>query len=556
MKNTIPETIVVGHRNPDTDSVAAAYALAELKKLKGANRISAACAGLPGERTEYLFNRFNVQLPPCRNDIYPRVRDVMNPAPLSVRKGHSLIEAISMLEHNRIQRLPVVDAENRLYGMLSLFNLLGDMLQTAGQAADSSLTGRKVRSSLALIEEVLQGESLSMHNAEEVQDFEVYVAAMNIESFKEHIPRNNPHSLAIVVGDRADIHLMGINIGARVMIITGSRQIDDVVIQAALDRKVSIIKTPFDSATVIRRLKFSCPVELLSRQDTEMYDPDDCLCDIRRRVFSQRDDIFPVIGSDNRLLGTFSKSDLERENPFQLIMVDHNEFDQGIPGIEEVPVIEVVDHHRLSMPPTNMPIKITCDVVGSTCTLVAEMFINGGVDIPAPTAGILMGGIIADTLMLRSPTSTARDRLALEHLQNRAGVNAEELTGEIFKVGSLIARMSPKEVLVADKKDFNAGKINFSVAQVEEVSFEQFRTKRQELQAEALQLLEQEKLDFFGLLVTNVVRENSVLLAVGSREFLSMLPYRKLEENLYDLPGILSRKKQLLPQLLKVAGML
>ena len=552
----IPETIVIGHRNPDTDSVAAAYALAELKKARGGERISAACAGLPGERTEYLFNRFQVPLPPCRNDIYPRVRDVMNNSPLAVKKGHSLIEAISMLEHNRVQRLPVVDDGNRYCGMLSLFNLLSEMLQTAGQGADSGLTGRKVRSSIGLINEVLKGEPLSLHDENIEQDFEVYVAAMNIESFKEHIPRNNPQSLAIVVGDRADIHLMGINIGARIMIITGSRQIDEVVIQAAVSRKVSIIKTPFDSATVIRRLKFSCPVELLAQPDAEMYSPEDCLCDIRRRVFAQRDDIFPVTGADGQLRGTFSKSDLERENPFQLIMVDHNEFDQGIAGIEEVPGIEVVDHHRLGMPPTNAPIKITCDIVGSTCTLVAEMFINHGVEIPVPTAGILMGGIIADTLMLRSPTSTARDRLALEHLQTRCGVNAEELTGEIFKVGSLIARLVPREVLCADKKDFTSGKINFSVAQVEEVSFEQFRAKQKELIAEAKSLLEEEKLDFFGLLVTNVVRENSVLLAVGNRDFLGMLPYRKLDDNLYDLPGILSRKKQLLPQLLKIAAML
>jgi len=491
-----------------------------------------------------------------RRDVHPRIRDIMNPSPLAVTKGNSLIEAISLLEKNRVQRIPVIDGDNRYCGMLSLFLLLDDLIQISGNAAESGLTGRKVRSSIALIRDVLNGEPLSLHREHESQDFEVYVAAMNIESFKEHIPRGNPEALAIVVGDRADIHLMSINIGARLMIITGSRQVDDVVIQAAIARGVSIIKTPFDSATVIRRLKFSSPVELLVQPEADTFTPEDRLCDIRRRVFARRDDIFPVIDDGGGLLGTFNKGDLERVKPFQLILVDHNEFDQSIEGIEEVPVIEVVDHHRLGMPPTATPIRITCDCVGSTCTLVTEMFIHEGVELSPSTAGVLLGGIISDTLMLRSPTTTARDRMALHHLQRIAGVDAEHLTAEIFQVGSLIARMSPQEVLFADRKDFTSGKISFAVSQVEEVSFAQFMERLQQLRDEATIMLREEGLDGFCLLVTNVVRENSLLLAVGRRDMLELLPYRRLQDNLYDLPGILSRKKQLLPQLLKAVAAL
>ncbi|MFA7231458.1 MAG: putative manganese-dependent inorganic diphosphatase [Victivallaceae bacterium] len=546
-------TIVIGHRNPDTDSIASAHALAELRRFKGITNVTPACAGLPGERTEYIFNRFKVPLPALRNDVHPRVSDIMTTTPLHVRCGNSLLEAFSLLEKNHVNRLPVIDQDNNFCGMLSLFRLLGDLIQSSGAESGSSLTGRAVRSSVSLILEVLKGEALSLHNENEIQDFEVYVAAMNIESFKEHIPRANPEKLTIVVGDRADIHLMAINIGARIMIITGARQVDEVVVQAARAKGVSIIQTPFDSATVIRRLKFSCPVELLTLPEVDIFRPEDRLADIRRNVMMQHEDIFPVVDEHNRLLGAFSKSDIDY-SPFNLILVDHNEFDNGVEGIEEVPVIEVVDHHRLSMPATTMPIRITCDIVGSTCTLVTEMFINEKAELSQSTAGVLMGGIISDTLMLRSPTTTDRDRTALDYLQNLTGVNAEKLTEEIFQVGSLIARLSLSEVLTADKKNFCCGKLNFAIAQIEEVSFEQFSAREEELLEQAKVITDTENLDFFGLLITNIIRENSILLAVGSSELLRALPYRKIHEHLYDLPGILSRKKQLLPHLLKAFG--
>ncbi len=549
MTNITTETIVVGHRNPDTDSIAAAYALAELKKAQQVPNVRPVCIGLPGERTEYLFKRFAVPLPSTRNDVYPRVRNIMNPDPPFVRQGNSLLDAIGILERKHISRLPVVDDQHRFSGMLSLFSLLGSLLQTA----DAGLTGRKVRSSLRLIKEVLQGEPLSFFREDEEQIFEVYVAAMNVESFKEHIPRENSQALAIVVGDRTDIHLMSINMNARLMIITGSREVDTVVLSAARERGLSILKTPFDSATVVRRLKLCCPVELMMQEESETFLPDDRLCDIKRQVMARHEDIFPVLNADGRLVGSFSKLNMDNDESCHLILVDHNEFDQSIGGVEEVPVIEVIDHHRLSMPPTHNPVRITCDIVGSTCTLVTERYLNDKVAIPPQTAGILLGGIITDTLLLRSPTSTARDRMAVEYLQGIAGVEAETLMAEIFRVGSLIARSNTAaEIIDADRKSFTEGNYTFAISQVEEVAFEQFYSREKDILQAMREAAEADKLDFFGLLVTNVVREDSLLLAVGHRDILSSLPYRKIHDNLYDLPGILSRKKQLLPQLLKI----
>ncbi len=542
------EIIVVGHRNPDVDSVAASHALAELKKAQGVASVQAACAGLPGARAEYLFERFQVPLPPSRNDVFPCVRNLLNPEAPWIAKGESLYDAILLLEQHHVARLPVVDAEGRYHGMLSLFALLGDLLQST----DSGLTGRKVRSSLNLIIEVLAGEVLSLADPEIEQDFEVYVAAMNVESMKEHIPRERPEQLALVVGDRSDIHLLGIGLGVRLMIITGSREIDDVVLAAARARGVSVIKTSFDSATAVRRLKFSSPVELLMRTDVEAFHLDQRINDIRGFISADPADNFPVVDFDGKFLGSFTKNDLDNRVPLQVVLVDHNEFDQGIQGLETVPVIEVVDHHRLGMPPTSLPIKITCDVVGSTCTLITEMFLAAQLPIPAATAGIMLGGIITDTLLLRSPTTTARDRMAVRYLEQQCGVAGEELMRELFAIGSSIARLEAPALLMQDKKDFSSGKFTFAVSQVEEASFEEFYTHEQALLDAVKELVQRENLNFFGLLVTNVVRETSLLLVWGDEWILRRLPYRKIHDHLYDLPGVLSRKKQLLPVLLKM----
>ena len=546
-----PRTIIIGHRNPDTDSIASAAALAEFKSRSGMTNVFPAAAGLPGERTEYIFKRFGLPLPELVRDVHPRVADIMNSSPASIREGSSLLKAIGFLQKNREHCLPVVDGSNRFLGMLSLFQLLGELLHISGGESENSLTGRCVRSSVTLIRKSLDGAALSLHDTERIQEFEVFVAAMNVESFIEHIPRDNPDSLAIVVGDRADIHLMAINLGARLMIVTGSRRIDDVVVAAARERGVSIIKTPFDSATVIRRMKFSSPVEGAGLQDSSIYKPSDRLCDIRKQVIKDPETLFPVVDDNRQLLGTFKKSDLDLDSPIRLILVDHNEFEHAVDGIEEVPVIEIVDHHRVAMPPTRTPIRITCDTVGSTCTLVAEMFLNSNIPLTQSYAGILMGGVITDTMMLKSPTTTQRDRDILARLAEITGVDPETFTGEIFRAGSAIAGHDPEAILNADRKNFSCANFRFSIAQVEEASFIQFEQKRQQLQECADTIRAKEKLDLLGLLVTDIVRENSLLLVSADPNSRNSLPYRKLDDSLFDLPGILSRKKQLIPQLLK-----
>lgn len=543
------KTWVIGHRNPDMDSAASCVAVAELKRALGEKNVHPALPGLPGARAKYIFEKFNVPLPQQISDVYLRVRDIVHNDIAPVNTGATLLTAIEELEKRRIPRIPVIGRERKFKGMLCLYSLLNDMLQLRGEGG--GFTGRIVHSSIELINEVLSGELLNATDAETDQDFEVYVAAMNVESFKQHIPQDNPEKLAIIVGDRSDIHLLAINLGVRLMVITGKNPVDPLVLQAAKSRGISIITTKYDSATVVRRLKFSSPVGLAVQTGMRCFRLDDRISDIKTQVYEEFDDVFPVLNRQKQLAGTFRKSDLSDEETTQIILVDHNEFDQSVSGVDEAKVVEVIDHHRLGMPPTKYPIKITCDVVGSTSTLVTEMFISNNVKIPAPTAGILMGGIITDTLLLRSPTSCARDKLALEYLKNIAGVEPEELMNEIFQVGSLIAKSTPEDVILSDRKVFHhLDKYHFAISQVEEVGFEEFDKRESELLAILKEQQTQQKLHLAGLLVTDVVNGNSQLLAVAFPAILDMLPFRRLSDNLFDLPGVMSRKKQVLPQVL------
>ena len=550
-ENNLIKTIVIGHKNPDTDSVAAAVALAELRSQKGFKNIMPACAGLPGVRTEYLFNKFNVPLPKTLSTIKPTVNDIISHSFSSIPKGKSLMSAMNKLGEEHLQRLAVVDENNNFFGMLSLLQVLNGFIDIDEKNHD--FTNRHVRSSVKLISEVLEAEKINVAKEEEIIDFSIYVAAMNIESFDDHIPRDKPEELAIVVGDRTDVHLKAINLKTRLIIVTGDKDFDELLLDAAKARGVSILRTPFDSATVIRRLKFSSPVETFGVKKIEdPFKKDDNISDIRRRVMANVEDLFPVVNDYGQLIGTFMKKDFELQSPVQLILVDHNEVGHGIEGMTEVPVIEIVDHHRLGMPATDEPIKINCDVVGSSCTLITEMFIHEKGDLSSEIAGILMGGIVTDTLMLRSPTTTARDELALNYLAQIAKVDPQTLTEEIFNIGSLIAKTKPVEVITADKKDFEVENFKFAIAQVEEVSFEQFYKKENALLKECSNLQKDNNLDFFILLVTHIVKEKSLMIIVGDKDIIKNLPYQKLKNNLYNLPNILSRKKQLLPQLINV----
>ena len=553
MMNREPRIFVSGHRNPDIDSIASAYALAELRRRQGVKQITAVCPGMLPERAAWLFKRFGVKPPDSRNDIHVRLSDMADDRVPVIEADTTLLDAVTVLKDSAMPRLPVVEKDKTFLGMLSPLTLLSKLLNV-GCDSENSLTGRRVHSSIRLIRQVLNAETLTCFEDEAIQDFCVYVAAMSQDNFEKHLPQTH-HELAVIAGDRPEIHIRALARPIRLLIVTGNCPVEKLIVDEAEKRRVTILRTPYDSASVIRRIKFSMPVRFADfAEDSFLLSTHDLLRDVRSDVLSAPEDVYPVIGDDAKLDGVVTKRQFNAPPPFRMILVDHNETAQGIPGLEEIPVIEVVDHHRIGMMPTAQPIKFTGDIVGSTCTLVAMMYRASGESLTPECAGILLGGVISDTLNLRSPTTAPLDHRMCEWLEKISGVKGADLMADLMKLDSPLISKSAEEVINGDRKNYEDNHFRFAVAQVEENNLELLHQRLPELERAVSEAVRQDSLDFFALLVTDPVRGNSELLMEGLPAVLKRMPYSRTPDGIFLLPGVLSRKKQLLPQLLSITS--
>ena len=551
--NREPRIFVSGHRNPDIDSIASAYALAELRRRQGVKQITAVCPGMLPERAAWLFKRFGVKPPDFRNDIHVRLSDMADDRVPVIEADTTLLDAVTVLKDSAMPRLPVVEKDKTFLGMLSPLTLLSKLLNV-GCDSENSLTGRRVHSSIRLIRQVLNAETLTCFEDEAIQDFCVYVAAMSQDNFEKHLPQTH-HELAVIAGDRPEIHIRALARPIRLLIVTGNCPVEKLIVDEAEKRRVTILRTPYDSASVIRRIKFSMPVRFADfAEDSFLLSTHDLLRDVRSDVLSAPEDVYPVIGDDAKLAGVVTKRQFNAPPPFRMILVDHNETAQGIPGLEEIPVIEVVDHHRIGMMPTAQPIKFTGDIVGSTCTLVAMMYRASGESLTPECAGILLGGVVSDTLNLRSPTTAPLDHRMCEWLEKISGVKGADLMADLMKLDSPLISKSAEEVINGDRKNYEDNHFRFAVAQVEENNLELLHQRLPELERAVSEAVRQDSLDFFALLVTDPVRGNSELLMEGLPAVLKRMPYSRTPDGIFLLPGVLSRKKQLLPQLLSITS--
>ncbi len=554
MDENIKCIYVSGHRNPDIDSLASSAALAELRRRQGVLNVKAICPGILSERGRYLFDRFHLKAPESRNDVYLRIGDIMEKDIPVIMPGTPLLDAVRFLNKAGYPRLPIVGDERKFLGMLSPMNLLSHLLDV-GHDSGSGLTGREIRSSIDLIARVIEAKILTGTETAKVQQFKVYVAAMGTESFHEHLPSGDDGELVLISGYRPDIHLLALQRKVRILIVTGEKPVEPLILKEAALQNVTVLWSDLDSAAVIRRLKFSVPVEeFCSGCEQLILTPQDRVPNSSARILNCPEDVIPVVNAQGIFEGVVRKQSISQTPPYRMILVDHNETEQSIPGVEEIPVIEVVDHHRIGMRPTLSPIKFTGDVVGSTCTLVAAMYKGSGESLTPDMAGLLLGGIVTDTLNLKSPTTAAMDKRILEWLEKISGVKASELMEELSHIDSPLASKPPLDVIESDRKSYTNGKYKFSLSQVEETNLELLHQRQSELRSAMLEIRNSEALQFIGLLVTDAVRENSLLLVIGSPEIIQAIPYKQLEPGVFELPGVLSRKKQLLPQLLSITS--
>ncbi|HEX2101799.1 MAG TPA: putative manganese-dependent inorganic diphosphatase, partial [Candidatus Synoicihabitans sp.] len=378
----------------------------------------------------------------------------------------------------------------------------------------------------------------------------VRIGAMDVRSFwkisqDEGIPANRS---IIIVGDRWDIQQRSIQIGVRALIVTGNLPIEDEVVAQAQAHGVSVIVSPYDSATTAWVIRTASTVEPLIDRKFSSLSPDIRLSDLRKKLALTTTPAFVVLSDDGKLVGILTKTDVLRPVKTKLILVDHNEMTQAVAGADQVTISEIIDHHRLGSLNTAQPILFINEPVGSTCTIVADLYRREGLTPTPEIAGIMMSGIISDTLHLNSPTSTEKDATLLAWLSRVANVNSKSLADDIFSSGSVILANPPDKVIRSDFKVYEEDGVRFAVSQVEELGFGNFWQHSRNI-ADALEALcTDERLAFACLLITDINTQNSLLLVKGDKEFIARINYPHVEKDeIFDMPGIVSRKKQLIP---------
>lgn len=542
-------TFVLGHKNPDADSICSAIAYAAFKEAAGqAGYVPARC-GNSNARIDAILARFRTPLPLYLADVHPRVDDVMVKHVHSLPINATCAEALEFIDRFSHRVVPVVDPDHKLVGTISTPALAHAFLPQISEPKRMRL----VNTDLNSIARTLRAEVIHLGDqADQVEELYVRIGAMDIASFwrlsqTEGIPAEKS---VIIVGDRSDIQQRSIELGVRLLVITGGKRVHPSIADAARVRGTTLLISPYDSATTAWLIRTAGRLAPIVDRTFATVNADSRLADVRRKVGASASPAFMVLTDDGRLAGILTKTDMLKPVPTRLVLVDHNELTQAVPGADEVTITEIIDHHRLAPMATPQPIFFLNDPVGSTCTIVADLFRRYGLKPTPDLAGLMMSGLISDTLLLQSPTSTPKDADILAWLESHADIKAKALAELIFSSGSVILASPPAKVVRSDFKIYDEEGTTFSVSQVEELGFDNFWAHAKKIAAALAELRDAEKLSFAALLVTDINTQNSLLLVKGEPEFIRKISYAHVEQDeIFDLPGVVSRKKQLIPYL-------
>lgn len=538
---------VIGHRNPDTDSIASAIGYAAFKQATGHPEVVAAMAGTPNPQTSYILKRFNITPPVLLTDVRPRVKDVIGRTAVTANQDLTLKEALELFHAQGIRVLPVVDGKGKPQGVVSLLKLSEKYL-VAGTERRRGVDA-SVRSLLA----TLNGTLVSGEDASDLLHLHLFIGAMTEESFSQRIEGYDPATLVIMTGDRPSIQRSSIESGVKILIITGGLEIDAALVALAQEQGTLILSTPYDTATAAWLIRLATPIGCFMEERFERINLKDPLDQLRLALVHSREPAILVLDDEGRLAGVATKSSLLTPLPYALILVDHNELAQAVHGAESVEILAVIDHHKLGNPATHHPITFLAAPVGSTCTLVAGQFKEHGVTISQEIAGLLLAGIMSDTIILKSPTTTEIDRAMVAWLEPLSGCNHRELGREIFSACSgFKAHPSLEKAVTADFKKFSCNGYDFGVGQVEVVGFDEFLENKDQLRYILAEIRERDGLTMAGLMVTDIHEEKTLFLADSLKDFSRLMEYPQPKQMLFELDGVMSRKKQMIPLLMRI----
>lgn len=534
---------VTGHKNPDSDSICAAYSYAELKNKTGDLPAIPVRLGNVSRETQFILDTFGVEAPKFLETVKLKVEDLKIDNISPVSSEISLKMAWNIMRDKSIQSLPVADANGHLVGMISVSNLASSYMDIW----DNTILD-KSNTTIENIIDTLSAKELYIHGEKPRFPGKITVVAMQPESMKGLIDEGD----IAIVGDRPEVQEELINIKVSLIIVTGSHKLSEDLYEKARKAGVTVISTPHDSFTASRLIVQSIPVEyVMAKENLISFSTDDLAEDTREAMSKTRYRYYPVTDREGKVVGLMSRYHLISNHKKKVIQVDHNERGQSVDGLDEAEILEIIDHHRVADIQTNNPIYFRNEPLGSTSSIVAKCFFENGIRPSKQAAGLLMGALISDTLLFRSPTCTEQDKQICKRLAEIAGVkDIEAFAKEMFKAGTSLQGKTVEQIFNQDFKPFTIGETKIGVAQVNTMDIEGFMPLKEEMLKYMEKKADENSFSMVLLLLTDILNEGSQILVAGkSPEVVEKTFSIKLEDSTAFLPGVLSRKKQVIPPL-------
>ncbi len=536
--------IVMGHKNPDTDSICAAITYANLKHQITGDDYIACRAGHLNEETQFVLSHFNVEVPAYIKDVRTQVRDMEIRMLEGTARNLSLKNAWSKMRDAGVVTLCVTEGDH-LTGIVTT----NDIVETYMDVIDPRILSL-ARTSYRNIVETLDGELIEGDLDEELSMGKVVIAAASPEMMENVIEKGD----IVILGNRYETQLCAIELDAACIIVCEGAEVARTIKAQAADHGTRIITTPHDTFVVARLINQSMPIDHIMKKDNLVtFHMDDFIEDIQEVMASMRHRYFPVLDKNDHYIGMISRRNFLGAHKKQLILVDHNEKNQAVNGADAAEILEIIDHHRLRTIETAGPVFFRNQPLGSTCTIIYLMYREYGVEIDKTTAGLLLAAILSDTLMFRSPTCTLVDRNAGEELAKLADIDYEEFAKEMFHAGSNLGGKSAKEILHQDFKKFTVDDLTIGIGQINSMSADELVEIKEKIMPELKEVAAEDGLDMLFFMLTNIIEESSEVVFAGSKALHTLNHAFGLsgEGDSVTLSGVVSRKKQLLPSIVE-----
>jgi manganese-dependent inorganic pyrophosphatase len=539
-----PVIYVTGHRNPDTDSIGSAIGYAELKRrLDPRNEYLPARLGEVNAQTSWLLQRSGAVEPKFLPHVMLRVCDVMHEGFPVSQDGEPVRAVGQAMAGGGLDVMPIVDDAGTLVGVMTERALARRYIRESREA--SSLVDAPT--SVGALVGVLEGELVAGEEREIAG--RVWAQSMDVGS-----PSRIAEGDVVVIGDRPDAQRRAIERGVALLVTSNGTVPSEETLALARERGTTVVSSPLDTYVSARMITLAAPCRALMDREPLTVGPEDLLADVSDQIKNVHYGAAVVVDAERRPIGVVTRSDLVRPTPRRVLLVDHAEQAQSVPGVEEAEIVEILDHHHVGSIETTVPVTATFDPVGSTATLVIERFRQNGMEPSRPTAVMLLGAILSDTVILNSPTATERDRSVVDYLERVLAIDATDFGREMFEETSDVSRLPAEEIISRDAKEYEAaGGRTISIAQVETVGISLLERK-DELLAALNTRREAKGYSVFALMVTDILTKGTELLAVGDRAPLERAFGRPTADGVVSLPGVMSRKKQVAPKLLDAAA--